>query len=71
VAFGIKTGVSVKKPRSPTGFRGTTVKPPTMRIPSQRRDYTKAAQGVENPLKGMGDQSFNPGFGQTGLTGET
>lgn len=69
-SFGSKVGFK----KISSGFRGTTEKPPTMRIPSQRRNYSKPEMGAENPLTAMGTGGTkppSPSFGQTGLTGES
>lgn len=56
--IGIKTGGHT--PRASTRME----KPPSMHIPQQRRDYSKAGFAAENPL---GNPQRTPGFGSTGL----
>lgn len=52
--------ISVHPPRPSTRVE----KPPSMHIPQQRRDYSKAAFGAENPL---GNPPKTTGFAGTGL----
>jgi hypothetical protein len=52
--------INVHPPRPSTRME----KPPTMHIPQQRRDYSKAAFGAENPLAA---KPREPSFGDTGL----
>lgn len=52
--------INVHPPRPSTRVE----KPPSMHIPQQRRDYSKAAFGAENPLSQPPKQT---GFGDTGL----
>lgn len=56
--IGIKN--TIHTPRASTRME----RPPSMHIPQQRRDYSKAAFGAENPL---GNPPKSPGFAGTGL----
>lgn len=52
--------ISFKAPRTSS----RVMKPPAVRIPQTRRDYSKQAEGAENPLAAPPRQT---GFAGTGL----